>query len=73
MDAADLQLAAQVAQGQFYTIATADRLVDDLPRGRQVRLATLPPTTMWNSPLLAALFIGMIAAEWVLRKRGGLL
>jgi hypothetical protein len=73
MDAADLRQAAKTSEGKFYTIETAGRLADDLPRGRQVRLASLPPTPIWNSPLLAALFVGLIAAEWIIRKRGGLL
>jgi len=73
MDAADLQLAAKTSQGRFYTIKTADRLVKDLPRGRQVRIESLPPTPIWNSSLWAALFVVLIATEWLLRKRVGLM
>jgi len=73
MDAADLQLAAKTSQGRFYTIKTANRLMKDLPRGRQVRIESLPPTPFWNSPLWMALFIVLIATEWLLRKRVGLM
>jgi len=73
MDAADLRLAAKTSQGKFYTIATARRLLKDLPRGRQVRIESLPPTPIWNLPIWAALFVGLIVTEWLLRKRVGLL
>jgi hypothetical protein len=73
MDAADLQLAAKTSQGKFYTIQTAAKLIGDLPRGRHVRIESLPPKPVWNSSLLAALFVVLIASEWLLRKRFGLL
>ena len=73
MDAADLRLAAKTSQGRFYTIQTAGRLVRDLPPGRQVRIDSMPPTPIWNSPLWAALFVALITTEWLLRKRVGLL
>ncbi|MFW6169052.1 MAG: hypothetical protein ACODAD_01085 [Planctomycetota bacterium] len=71
MDADELRQAAKTADGKFYTVDTADRLLDDLPRGRQVRIESLPPTPVWNSPLLAALFVLLLVAEWLLRRRVG--
>ncbi|MGM0488191.1 MAG: hypothetical protein ACQESR_15685 [Planctomycetota bacterium] len=71
MDADDLRQAAETSEGKFYTVDTADRLLDDLPRGRQVRIESLPPTPVWNSPLLAALFLLLLVAEWLLRRRIG--
>lgn len=73
MDAAELQLAAKVSQGRFYTIRNAAELLQQLPQGRQVRIDSLPPKPIWNSPLWAALFVVLITAEWLLRKRAGLL
>jgi len=73
MEASELRAAAKISGGQFYTFATASRLLADLPRGRQVRLESLPPTPIWNSPLVAALFVSLLTAEWLLRKRAGLL
>jgi hypothetical protein len=73
MDAAGLREAARLSQGKFYTFATAGRLLADLPRGRQVRIESLPPRPIWNAPILAALFVGIIATEWLLRKRVGML
>ena len=73
MDAAELQEAARISGGRFYTFAAAGRLLADLPRGRQVRIESLPPTPIWNAPLLAGAFVVLLAIEWLLRKRLGLL
>ncbi len=73
MDAAELTKAAKVSQGKFYRFPAADNLLSDLPRGRQVRIESLPPRPIWNAPLLAGLFVLLIGCEWLLRKRVGLL
>jgi hypothetical protein len=73
MDSAELREAAKISAGKFYTLETTGRLLADLPRGRQVRIESLPPKPIWNAPLLAGLFVALIAAEWLLRKRAGLL
>jgi len=73
MDAADLQAAAKTSQGRFYTFDTAGKLLRDLPRGRQVRIESLPPVPIWNSAVWAGLFVVLITGEWLLRKRAGLL
>jgi hypothetical protein len=39
----------------------------------QVRIESLPPVPIWNSSLLAGLSVVLIATEWLLRKRSGLL
>lgn len=71
MDADELKQAAQTSEGRFYTFQTADRLPDDLPRGRQVRLESLPPEPIWNSPLLVILVVALLVTEWLLRRRIG--
>jgi hypothetical protein len=73
MDTAELREAATITGGKFYTFATASRLLSDLPRGRQVRIESLPPEPIWNAPIFAGLFVALIAAEWLLRKRVGML
>jgi hypothetical protein len=73
MDAAELTGAAKISFGKFYRFGQTGKLLDDLPRGRQVRIESLPPKPLWNAPLLAGLFVVLIAAEWLLRKRVGLL
>ena len=71
MDAADLRQAAKTSQGKFYDLKSAARLLDDLPAGRQVRFETLPSTPVWNSAVLAGLFVFLLTVEWLLRRRLG--
>jgi hypothetical protein len=71
MDATDLRLAAKTSSGKFYDMAAVERLVDDLPEGRQVRVESLPSVPIWNSAVLASLFVGLLTLEWLLRKRLG--
>ena len=73
MNASDLAEAARITGGRFYTIASAARLPRDLPNGEHVHIESLPPEPIWNSSWLAGLFIALIATEWILRKRAGLL
>lgn len=72
MNVTDLQLAAKRTGGRFYSIHAADRLLRDLPRGRQVPIESLPAIPIWNSSALAGLFIALITIEWLLRKRLGM-
>jgi hypothetical protein len=73
MNSADLTEAAKISGGKFYRLSAADRLLADLPRGRHLRLESLPPQPLWNSPLLAGLFVLLITVEWILRRRLGML
>lgn len=72
MNAAGLRRAAEQTGGRFYSFETADRLLRGLPSGRQVPIETLPPLPLWNRWPLLALFLGLLAAEWTLRKRAGM-
>lgn len=72
MNAADLREAAEKTRGGFYTPVEAERLLDDLPEGRQVPIETLPPKSLWNQWPLLTLFLGLLVAEWLLRKAGGM-
>ncbi len=73
MDAAALAAAAETTHGKFYTIADADRLLTDLPAGRRVPIRNLPPIPIWNRWWLLSAFLSCITAEWILRKRKGML
>ncbi len=73
MDAAEMRRAAEQTGGRFYTFQTADRLLGDLPPGRQVPIESLPPLPLWNKWPMLALFLGLLIAEWILRKRRGML
>ena len=73
MDVAELKAAATATDGKFYTFATADKLPEDLPEGRQVPIETLEPVVLWNRWPLILTFVGLLVTEWVMRKRRGLL
>ena len=72
MDAAEMRHAAEMTGGQFYTFADAGRLLDDLPAGRPVPIESLPPLPLWNRWPVLAVFLGLLIAEWILRKRKGM-
>jgi hypothetical protein len=72
MDAAEMRRAAEQTGGRFYTFETADHLLGDLPPGRQVPIESLPPRPLWNTWPVLALFLGLLIAEWILRKRRGM-
>lgn len=72
MDAAALADAAKTSQGKYYTFATAKNLARDLPAGRQVRIESLPPQPLWNLPIVALTIVSLLTAEWIVRKRWGL-
>ena len=71
-DPAEMKQAAEVTKGQYYTYMDASRLLDDLPGGRQVPVESLPPVPLWNRWPLLALVLGSLIAEWLLRKRKGM-
>lgn len=72
MDAAGMQNAAELSGGRYFTLDAADRLPNQLPPGRLVPVETLPPLPLWNSWPALALFLGLLVAEWLLRKRRGM-
>jgi hypothetical protein len=72
MDAAALRQAAEMTKGRFYTFDNAERLLSDLPPGRQVPIESLPPKSLWNRWPVLLLFLGLLIGEWLLRKKGGM-
>lgn len=73
VDVSELERAAAETRGRFYRVPQAGALIDDLPRGRQVPIDSLPPLVLWNQWPLLALFLVLLVSEWLLRKRKGLL
>ena len=57
---------------QSYTFDSVDRLPDDLPRGRQVPIESLPPKPLWNRWPVVLLFLTLLVGEWILRKLGSM-
>jgi hypothetical protein len=68
-----METAARLSGGGFYTPSKARQLLDDLPSGRGTLIETLPSQPLWNSSLVLLLLIMTLSAEWILRKRAGLL
>jgi hypothetical protein len=74
MNRDDMKSAADATHGRFYTLAEADRLVDDLPAAARITLNTpQPPRLLWNHFTIFALVLGLLGTEWILRKRKHLL
>ncbi len=73
MDLAELTRAASDTRGKFYRFANAHRLFDDLPEGHPVPIETLPPAPLWNKWPVLLVFLCVLTAEWLLRKRKGML
>lgn len=73
MDRAELIRVAKLTGGKFLPLEQADRLLDDLPEGRKVRIESMPPEPIWNSHLFAGLLVACVVGEWLLRKRAGML
>jgi hypothetical protein len=69
-----MKRAADETHGRFYTLADADRLLDDLPAGTRIAVNTpQPPRLLWNHFTMFALALGLLGSEWALRKRKHLL
>jgi hypothetical protein len=74
MNEQDMQRAARESHGGYYTLDRADKLPDELPSGPRVALdQPCEPFSLWNHPLMFALVLGLLTAEWVMRKKWRLL
>lgn len=69
MNEPELRRAAKISGGKFYTAQATSSLLRDLPKPQKVPLDTDPPIPLWNTWPVLVLFLGLITAEWVLRKR----
>jgi hypothetical protein len=69
MNEPELVRAAKLTGGRFYTPENTAKLLDELPRPEKVPLDTDPPIPLWNTWVVLGLFLSLITAEWVLRKR----
>ncbi len=73
IDTEQLRQTAERSGGGYVMIQEADTLLDQLPAGRRVRIESLPPRPVWNSSWIAALFVALLTAEWIVRKSGGMI
>jgi hypothetical protein len=68
-DVGEMTQAALLTGGKTYTLATTERLADDIPAGLPVPLETNKDIPLWKHWLTLALFAALLCAEWILRKR----
>ena len=69
----DLTYAAEKTEGGFYTLANADKLLDDINPVRVSLSTPWPPVVLWSMPICFFLVMGLLSTEWLLRKRKNLL
>jgi len=69
MNEPELIRASRTSAGKFYTPDATTTLLEDLPRSQKVPLDTDPPIPLWNTWPILVLFLTVLGAEWVLRKR----
>ena len=72
INADEMRQAAELSRGRFYTLANMERVLHDLPAGKSVRIESYGRHTLWNSWIIASLFVVILTGEWLLRKRAGL-
>ncbi len=74
MDKAELTRAAAESRGKFYTLADADKLIDDLPEAERVPLNDPTPLVqVWSHGLTYLLIALLLGCEWWVRRRERLL
>jgi hypothetical protein len=73
MNEAELREVAKMTGGQYFSLANAEKLFASLPPGRKVALHTDPPFALWNTWPVMLLFVGLLCAEWLMRRRKSLI
>ena len=72
-DEAAMRDAAAMTGGRYFGPGELSRLPGAIPdAGREV-VETAPPEPLWDAPYVLGALVGALAAEWLLRKRMGLL
>lgn len=71
-DFTSLNAAAAAGKGGFFYWTDLDKLLAQLPPGKLSPTEPLPPVPLWNRWFAILLLLMLLVAEWVLRKRRGL-
>jgi hypothetical protein len=73
LDDTRLSAVARASGGRYYlSPPTAEKVVEDI-RGSLVGLVERQELSLSNTPLFFLLFVGLMTAEWYLRRRRNLL
>ena len=70
--AAELVAAARKSRGTYYPFWEAERFLSEVPPGRTVPVSSEISLPLWNRWELLLLLTALLAAEWISRKRAGL-
>ncbi len=66
-----LRRIADETGGVYYALDNVERLVDDVNLTRS-GITVRDVNDLWDMPVVLVTFIAILAAEWSLRRRGGL-
>ena len=69
LDRQELTQTAKTTRGKYFTLLTAAKLPDDVPRGQPVPLESEDPIPLWNRWEIMFVFASLLTSEWLLRKR----
>lgn len=69
IDRRELTAAASTTQGRAYSLSTVDKLPDEVPPGKPLTLRTDEPVLLWSRWEVLIVFVSLMTAEWLLRKR----
>jgi uncharacterized membrane protein len=75
MKEAALQEMATIAHGRYFTFAEADQLPAEIEKSvAAAKYDGMKPEDkeLWDTPLLFLLALGLMTAEWIVRRRGNL-
>jgi uncharacterized membrane protein len=72
-DVRDLELAAELSGGRCLSPADVEGLLNSLPAGNPVVVSRGRLIPIWNRWEVLLIFVGLLTAEWLLRKRGRLI
>ena len=72
-DQKQIRLAAKRSRGRSYDVVDMGEVFAQLPTGKPVKVASLPPLPLWNNWRFLLLFVFLLIIEWLLRKRLGML
>ncbi len=70
--AAELVSAARKSHGTYYPFWEAERFLSEVPPGQTVAVSSEISVPLWNRWELLMLLAALLAAEWISRKRAGL-
>lgn len=73
LERSDLEAAARISLGRYYSLAEVDRLPKEIPPGQPVPLSAPKVVPLWNRWEMLLLFAGLLTTEWVCRRRWRLL